>query len=92
VGAAARVVHAGCGKALRNLARVEPVVDAAEGAPYTVAPGYSPARIKLVGNVAGTPPYRGTIVHAGWRASNLSLPTLLDNAEPEVLCQAEVSL
>jgi len=92
VGAVARVVHAGCRQALAGHVDVAPVRTEDEGAKVTVAEGTPPSEVKLVGNVQGKAPFRGTLVHRGWRATKTSLPALLPGHEPTVLAPAEVSL
>ena len=42
----------------------------------TVERDTDPARIKVVGNVAGAPPFRGVLRHRGWEATRLALPPL----------------
>jgi len=57
-----------------------------------VAIGYEPSRVKLTGKVQGEPPYRGTLIHRGWRLERLELPTLTDRASSDVIAPAEVEL
>ena len=38
--------------------------------------GADPARVKVVGNAAGSPPFRGVLQHRGWEATRLDLPPL----------------
>jgi hypothetical protein len=92
VGTVARVVHEGCRKALAGHVDVAPVRSEDEGTKVTVAEGTNPAETKLVGNVSGKAPFRGTLVHKGWRATKVSLPVLLPGHDAHVLAPAEVSL
>lgn len=92
IGAAVRVVHEGCRKTLRAHAKLAPVRTEEEGAAITLEEGFKPAEIKLSGNVTGTPPYKGTLRHRGWRATSLTLPTPVKGHEPEILAPAEVEL
>lgn len=92
VGAAARVVHGGCRKALQRLTGVESVLKDAEGATIQVPPGFDPARIRLTGNVSGQPPYKGTLKHHGWAAIDLKFPTLSPSMDYRVIAPAEVEL
>jgi hypothetical protein len=92
VGAAARVVHQGCRKALHDHARVASVRSEAEGARVSVAAGTPAAEVKLVGNVAGEPPFVGVLRHRGWRVEDLSLPTAIDGHDLRVVAPAEVEL
>jgi len=78
IGAAARDVHAGCGRVLERYLTLESILAGREGQPVTVGQDGSidPATFHLVGNVAGAPPFRGTLLHPGWRASRVQLPPL----------------
>jgi hypothetical protein len=76
IGAAVRDVHAGCRQTLSKYLTLDPVVDDEEGKPITVERGTDPARVKVVGNVTGTPPLRGIVRHRGWEATRLDLPPL----------------
>lgn len=90
IGAAARVVHEGCRRALSTHARVESVRSEAEGSALTLAQA-SPD-VKLVGNVTGAAPFRGVLRHRGWRVQDLSLPKRVGSHDPEVVAQAELEL
>jgi hypothetical protein len=92
IGAAVRVVHEGCRKALRGHAKLAPVMKEDEGATVTVPLGFNPAEVKLSGNVQGSAPYKGTLRHKGWRASDLSLPTPVKGHDATVIAPAEVEL
>lgn len=92
IGAAARVVHAGCRKALREHLSLEPVRAENEGAKVTLEEGFPADQVKLTGNVSGKGPYTGTLRHRGWRAASLTLPTAVDGHDPRILAQAEVEL
>lgn len=92
VGAAARVVHGGCRRVVKEYLTVEPVVSEAEGAPITVPADFDARRIRLTGNVAGQPPFHGSVKHHGWVARVVKLPALPTAADPLVLAPAEVEL
>ncbi len=92
VGAAARVVHEGCRRALKGHLEVAPIRDEAEGDKVTLEDGYDVQANKLVGNVSGKPPYKGAVQHRGWRAERLQLPSEVGDHDPSVLAQAEVEL
>ena len=92
IGAAARVIHEGCRKALREHAAIQPVRAEEEGSRVTVAAGFSPAEIKLSGDVGGSPPYSGVLRHRGWRAEQIKLPVPVAGHDPHVLAPAEVEL
>jgi Domain of unknown function (DUF2760) len=92
IGAAARVVHEGCRKALRGHATLAPVRAEEEGARVTLQAGFNPAEVKLIGNVAGSAPYKGVLRHRGWRAGELSLPTPVAGHDATLIAPAEVEL
>jgi hypothetical protein len=90
VGAAARLVHEGCRRALHAHARVVSVRGEAEGARVSLE--QPSADVKLVGNVAGSAPFRGVLRHRGWKVEELRLPTLLGSHDPKIVAQAELEL
>lgn len=92
VGAAARVVHEGCRRALKGHLKVSAIRAEAEGDKVTLDVGYDVQANKLVGNVTGKPPYKGSVQHRGWRAERLELPKEVGDHDPSVLAQAEVEL
>ena len=91
IGAAVRDVHRGCRDALTRYATLAPVLDEDEGSTVTIAAGTEPARVKVVGNLAGTPPYRGVLRHRGWEATRLELPPLPATGRT-VIAPAEVEV
>jgi hypothetical protein len=92
VGAAARVVHEGCRKALSSHAVIEPVRSEPEGASVAIAAGFRPDEVKLLGEVTGAPPYEGILRHRGWRAGKFELPQPVGDHDTHVLAPAEVEL
>lgn len=76
VGAAVRDVHGGCRGTLSRYVTLVPVLDDEEGSTVIVERGTDPARVKVVGNVGGTPPLRGVLRHRGWEATRVELPPL----------------
>jgi hypothetical protein len=92
IGAAARVVHAGSRKVLGQYVTLEPVLNDAEGAGVTVPAGFDAQRIRLTGNVAGQPPFRGALKHHGWVATSVRLPAVSTALDPRILAPAEVEL
>ena len=92
VGAAARVVHGGCRKALARLVTPARIMKEDEGATVSVPSGFDSNRIRLTGNVTGQPPFKGVLKHHGWSATELKFPTLAENMDYRVLAPAEVEL
>jgi hypothetical protein len=92
IGAAARVVHEGCARVLREHFTIEPVRGELEGARVTLQEGFDAASVRLTGNVVGKAPFTGTLSHRGWRASTVSLPQLADKHDARIIAPAEVEL
>jgi hypothetical protein len=90
IAAAARVVHEGCRRALHAHGRVVSVRSEPEGAQLTLERARED--VKLVGNVAGSAPFRGVLRHRGWRVEDLTLPTLLGGRDASLVAQAELEL
>ncbi|WP_145267947.1 DUF2760 domain-containing protein [Tautonia plasticadhaerens] len=93
VGAAVRDIHRGCRKAMAEYLTVEKVLPQDEGAPVSVEPDFDPAAVRLLGNVSGAGPFRGTLKHHGWRVSSARLPATPSTRDGStVLAPAEVEL
>ncbi|WP_028104379.1 DUF2760 domain-containing protein [Pseudoduganella violaceinigra] len=92
IGAAARVVHEGCAKVLREHFTVDAIRAEAEGSRVTLPEGFDAAAVRLTGNVVGKAPFTGTLSHRGWRAASVRLPKLAEAHDATVLAPAEVEL
>ncbi len=86
------VVHAGCRKVLADQLTLEPVLKEAEGATIKVPAGFDAQRIRLTGNIAGQPPFTGTLRHHGWQVTSVRLPAISETLDPRVVAPAEVEL
>ncbi|RMG18612.1 MAG: DUF2760 domain-containing protein [Planctomycetota bacterium] len=91
VGAAVRAIHKGCAKVLAEGFELEPVLDGEEEASVEVPAGFDPVAIQLSGAVKGDPPFRGTLMHRGWRVTRIDVP-VPETVDPRVLAPAEVEL
>jgi hypothetical protein len=92
IGAAARVVHEGCARVLREHFTIEPVRTELEGARLTLPEGFDAASVRLTGNVVGKAPFTGVLNHRGWRAAEVRLPQLAEQHDARILAPAEVEL
>ena len=92
IGAAARVVHDQCRKALLAHVTLERIRSELEGQRITLNSGFSASEIRLTGQVAGEPPFTGALTHAGWRAAKIELPKLSEGHDVRVIAPAEVEL
>jgi hypothetical protein len=92
IGAAVRDIHKGCRDALSNYLPLEPVMPGQENATVQIDAGFDPARVRLVGNVTGQPPFKGVLKHHGWRTREVKLPPLPEKVDLRVVAPAEVEL
>ncbi len=94
VGAAARVVHAGCKAALQEHFAIRRIRDEAEGSPVSVPAGYAADEYRLVGKISGQAPFSGRLVHAGWKTESVKLPRVLKTGDDRLptIAPAEVEL
>lgn len=92
IGGAARVVHEGCCKVLREHFTITPVRPELEGSRITLNDGFDARAVRLTGNVVGQAPFQGSLSHRGWRATETRLPKLTESHDVTVLAQAEVEL
>ena len=93
IGAATRDVHAGCRRVLERYITLEPILSSPEGQLVTVGQDQAvdPAALHLVGNVGGQPPFRGTLLHPGWRVARVDLPPLIATART-IVAPAEIEV
>lgn len=92
IGAVARVVHDGSKKVVAEYFTLVPVRDEDEESRITLPAGFDSAAVRLTGNVAGEPPFSGTLVHRGWRAAQVNLPRLAPGHDASIIAAAEVEL
>ena len=94
VGAAARVVHAGCKAILQEHFSIKPVRPEPEGSAVQVAAGYSADEYRLVGKIAGPAPFSGVLVHRGWKTDMVKLPQWLRGTADQLpaIAPAEVDV
>lgn len=94
VGAAARIVHAGCKRVLQEHFSIHPVRTEDEGSTVQVPAGYAADEYRLVGKIAGQAPFSGVLVHPGWKTDMVKLPQLLPSVPSQLpaIAPAEVEL
>jgi hypothetical protein len=94
VGAAARVVHAGCKAALLEHFRIAPVRAESEGSTVEVTAGFRPDEYRLLGKISGPAPFSGVLVHHGWKTDVVNLPRILRGSTNRLpaIAPAEVEL
>lgn len=92
IGAAARVVHEGCNKTINEHFSLAPIRNEQEGSNITVPVGFDAAAIRLTGNIVGTAPFTGALVHKGWQVTDVRLPKLTQGHNPNIVAAAEIEL
>jgi hypothetical protein len=94
VGAAARVVHAGCKAVLQEHFRIGPVRKESEGATVQVPAGYAADEYRLLGRISGQAPFSGVLVHHGWKTDAVNLPRIVRSSADRLptIAPAEVEL
>ena len=92
VGAAVRDIHRDSKATLDKYVTLGPVLDKEEDESYDVPEGFDPGSIRLTGQVKGEPPFKGTVVHRGWKITELKLPEPPEQKDKMVLAPAEVTI
>lgn len=92
VGFGVREMHRKCQDAIKKAIDLEPVLPGNENDTVTVSAGFDPSAIRLTGNVAGSPPFRGALIHPGWRVKAMRIATPPEGADEMVLAPAEVEI
>ena len=92
IGAAVRSIQEDCKKTIKRYIDPKPVMDNEEGDKVSIEPGFDIDSIKLVGNVAGDPPFEGVLKHRGWKAGKKEIPRLSDIQDSTIIIPAEVEI
>jgi hypothetical protein len=92
IGVAARVVHEGCNKAINEHFSLAPVRSEQENSKITLLQGFDAATVRLTGNIVGTAPFTGTLIHKGWQVTGIRLPKLTQGHNANIVAPAEVEL
>ena len=90
IGLAVREIHRKAQETLRQYLTLAPILSATEGESITIAVGFNPAEIRLLGQVTGQPPFTGSVQHPGWKVTEIRLPALPPGKHTLVLQPAEV--
>lgn len=96
IGRAARFVHEGCRSLIRDYFDLKPIASVQEGSSLQLGASYNASEYRLVGKVGNEPPYRGKLVHPGWKTTKVDLPRVFKVAEgsdgSKIITAAEVEL
>ncbi len=92
IGVAARVVHTGCNKAINDYFTLDTVRSEKEGSKLTLEKGFNASEVRLIGNIVGQAPFKGSLVHKGWKVTDVRLPKLTEGHNAKIVAAAEVEL
>lgn len=93
IGAAVRDIHRNLAAVINRMFGPEPVLSESEGASIEIPRGFDAGKYRLVGKVAGEPPFRGTVAHHGWQVASCQLPEWTgSDASASVIAPAEVEI
>ncbi|MDO9162772.1 MAG: DUF2760 domain-containing protein [Methylococcaceae bacterium] len=92
IGVAARVVHEGCNKAINEHFTLATVRSESEGSKVTLPSGFDAGSVRLTGNIVGSAPFTGSLVHKGWQVTDIRLPKLTQGYNAKIIAAAEVEL
>ena len=92
IGAAVRDIHKSCQKAIRDHLTLDPILPGEENAAVEVPTGFDPSAVRLTGNVTGQPPFKGMLLHHGWRVKEIKLAKPPEGQDEFVVHRAEVEL
>ncbi len=91
LGGAIRPIHEGCRRLLADRLILERVLNEEEGTIVTLDE-IDPEAVKLSGRVPPAGPYKGELIHRGWRLKECNLPELVDGWKGNVIAPAEVEI
>jgi hypothetical protein len=92
VGIAARVVHEGCSKVVKEHFTLDTVRKETEGSTVTLPQGFDATLVRLTGHIVGTAPFTGQLIHKGWQVKQIHLPKLTAEHDAKIIAPAEVEL
>ena len=92
VGVAARIVHEGCNKAINEHFSLAPIRSELEGDKVILAAGFDASLVRLTGNIVGSAPFTGTLVHKGWQVTDIKMAKITQSHNAHIIAAAEVEL
>lgn len=94
VGAAARLVHQGCSKAMRDYFDVKPILEQDEGSQIQLESQDNPRKVRLIGQTGDESPKQGRLIHRGWQTMRVALPkrTRLSELDRVIIAPAEIEV
>lgn len=90
IGASVRKIQQDCAEMIEANVTIRPLIEQNEGDFIEIPAGYDVTKYKLVGHVV-EPPFKGTVIHRGWKAHKLSLPKIADTIS-DIIYPAEIEV
>ncbi len=93
IGAAVRDIQKDSRLVLTRMFDLKPLRSESEGSAVSVPSGFDSAEFKLTGNVSGSAPYQGELMHPGWTASKTEVPSWNGSpASAAIVAPAEIEI
>jgi hypothetical protein len=61
--------------------KISPISDAEDRSQITLPADYAADEYRLTGKISGNPPFKGTLLHKGWKADSVKLPRIVNTNE-----------
>ncbi len=85
IGAAARIVHTGCKRAISEYLSIQPISAEIEGTKITLPTNFDTKLFWVHGDVASPSPFTGTLMHRGWLVSSINIPQMTNQHKSRYL-------
>lgn len=94
VGAAARLVHQGCSKAIKDYFDIRPILSEDEGSQIELKEPENPRKIRFIGQSDASQAKKGRLIHRGWQTLKVDLPkrTQINELDRVIIAPAEIEL
>jgi len=63
-----------------------------EGQSVTVPAGFDASQVRLIGNIVGSAPFTGKLIHKGWQVTDTRLPKMTQGYNSAIIAPAEIEL
>ncbi|MFZ9035882.1 MAG: DUF2760 domain-containing protein [Francisellaceae bacterium] len=92
IAAAARIVHQGCQKMIKEHIGISVIREEAEDSKITLEPNFDRHSIELSGNIHNQKQFSGILLHKGWKVDRIHLPTLSDQGNADIIQAAKIEV
>ncbi|MDD3000328.1 MAG: DUF2760 domain-containing protein [Candidatus Riflebacteria bacterium] len=91
LGGAFRKLHEDLQELIKERFILEPVLNEEEGSTVTLD-SIDPDAVKVSGKVPAEGPFKGELIHKGWRLKECKLPEMVEGWKGDVIAQAEIEI